>query len=172
MSILHLDGGNGYLLLTGKRTRQPALSLLPEGEPGPGPRRWSQWPAPSAPDLRTAVEYLPARPCPAICRGPAASDGGGVVSFWHPDSSRGQFHWLRLVPLGTASFLSGPNASPQLPIIRGPLAYRRHLVEVRAAVNRSFGRITPFKERFPVNLPERCLATLSGENPAHSMADS
>jgi hypothetical protein len=48
----------------------------------------------------------------------------------------------------------------------------RHLVEVLAAVNRSFGRITPFKERFPIKLPERDLGTGSGEQPTHSMVDS
>ena len=50
---------------------------------------------------------------------------------------------------------------------RPTLTKSRHLVEVLAALNRSFGRITPFKERFPIDLPERDLGTVSGEKPAH-----
>ena len=39
----------------------------------------------------------------------AASDGGGVVIYWHPDSSEKWLLWLRLKPPKMAPFLAAPN---------------------------------------------------------------
>lgn len=65
---------------------------------------------------------------------------------------------------GVAFTAPVPKACPEMSgrFLRLPIqlaGYFHHLVEVLAAVNRSFGRITPFKERFPIDLKERDLGT-------------